>query len=287
MHVSIIMYDRPVRWWVALALLGACNSVFGLHDTQLPPPDAPPSCPMTGVPRFSRNVHQAYLQSCADYTDSADGSIAVAACDYGGGPVISESVSGAPFVAATLDSAGGLQFEIPRLSGDGMLYVRSTDPNGDRYVRYHRAGGTWTFDATLTLPAGINFVTGWITAATQTSPRYMFAVAANGFSQKAYDLVEGPPDTWQVAHTYDPIALGFMQTTDPGDLSNDGLRLVLPAFTNAANRPLYFVRPSIDALFTQGTPLDGVPPINDPFLSNDCGRLYFSAIDSVFYVQQQ
>ena len=51
-----------------LALLAACNQVYGLTATQLPPPDAPVTCPPLGTaPMF------APLESVLDRVREADG----------------------------------------------------------------------------------------------------------------------------------------------------------------------------------------------------------------------
>jgi len=66
--------------------------------------------------------------------------------------------------------------------------------------------------------------------------------------------------------------------------SADGLRAV---FTGATTLPevRYAVRSRIDAPFEGSFPLT-VPAAMDAYLTEDCSRLYFSGLGSIFYVPQ-
>ena len=69
------------------------------------------------------------------------------------------------------------------------------------------------------------------------------------------------------------------------NLSPDGLRLVLGS-TTQQSKVMYSDRPSVDMRFRQAVPLMDIPDVPDPFLTEDCARVYFSGIGSVFYAQR-
>jgi hypothetical protein len=74
--------------------------------------------------------------------------------------------------------------------------------------------------------------------------------------------------------------------TDSMNLTEDGLRLVLHDGNSKAT--YYTDRPSLSAAFRTPIVVDTVPVAASlyPYMSEDCGRLYLSALDRNFYIVQ-
>jgi hypothetical protein len=75
-------------------------------------------------------------------------------------------------------------------------------------------------------------------------------------------------------------------------LSPDGLRLVASGITigpgSGVAAIVYAARASVNDPFSGAAPLEGTPSAGQtPFMTEDCGRLYFSGLGSVFYISQR
>ncbi len=263
-----------------LIVLSGCNAVFGIKDTQHEYLDArvdhPPSCPASGPIAFTRMPQQRYLQDCSQLTESLDGRLAIAMCKLTNDtapPVICQSVDGAPFLPLGLEEMPTVQFSGPRLYPEGdELIVRSLSANALRH--YHRGSdGTWTRDADLPLPAGISF-TYWASTPTMGSP-HRLVIATPGAAAHFYEIEEATPAWQMVAELPATLELG-----GTAQLTADGQRLVV------GGSPPQLVSRSATGKLDSQSPLD-LPQLLDPFLTADCGRLYFSAFSSVLYYSQQ
>ncbi len=95
--------------------------------------------------------------------------------------------------------------------------------------------------------------------------------------------------TATVHDTYSATDLGLSSMANAPNLSPDGLRLVMPAIslTGSLQRVVCSDRPSTDARFRPADELDAVAFVGDPFVTSDCGRIYFSAVKSVLFVQRR
>lgn len=260
--------------------LCACNQVFGVKDTQREYLDAhadhPPACPASGPIAFTRMPQQRYLQDCSQMTESLDGRLAIAMCKLTNDtapPVICESIDGAPFAPLHLEETPSTIFSGPRLYPEGdQLIVRAISANGLRHYR-RASDGTWTRDVDLPLPAGISF-TYWASTPTMGSP-HRLVVATPGASAHFYELEEATP-TWQMANEI----TANLELGGTAQLTADGQRLIV-----GGNPPQLVSRSASGTLDSQ-SPLD-LPQLLDPFVTPDCGRLYFSAFSSVLYYSQQ
>ena len=70
-------------------------------------------------------------------------------------------------------------------------------------------------------------------------------------------------------------------------MATDGLRIVF--YARALDQAFYVMysdRPTIDDRFRPADQITGVPNVADPFLTEDCARIYFSGLGSVFYESQ-
>ena len=263
-----------------LLCLGACNWVYGLDQTRLPDPpgpDAAPRCSASGALAFSPRVTQAVIQECTDYT--IQGTMAIAECGSGflttklaGGPVDAPLV---PIdIAATRLNA---HLVAPRLTPDGDLIVHQELPTRSSVASVYRRDGegwTWQSDLPFALPP---FARAGLPS---KGPRRHLMVTYADHIEEAGDDGTG---NWTT--TSSPFgALGVTKVNSAIHLSADGLRAV---FTGATTLPevRYAVRSRIDAPFEGSFPLT-VPAAMDAYLTEDCSRLYFSGLGSIFYVPQ-
>jgi hypothetical protein len=92
---------------------------------------------------------------------------------------------------------------------------------------------------------------------------------------------------WKPIDSYPPEMLGVTGFSDPS-LSADGLRMVAYGMIAGAYGPIYTSRPSLDVRFDAFQILTTLPSqARDPFITEDCARIYFSALSTVFYVEQE
>jgi hypothetical protein len=285
-----------MRWWLLVMLCG-CNQLFALHETKQvtsdaqyfdAPVDAPFACPPIGTtPRFATNPHQLAYADCFEYQLSADAGFALVTCIG----QISQGPPAGPFVpVADLASDATSIRQDAWLSpeGDQLVVLEQPQGSGTRFVRYTHAGGDhWTRVGAFVWPAAITTVVFSLSTPTRGSPRRFLAVDNSGYLDEMID--DGTLDL-QVHRRYQQGELGVYNYTQPS-LTPDGLRLVVyatqPQSGGAVKQSLWYSdRPSIDADFRPLDPLPDVPIVNDPFLTEDCSRLYFSGIGSIWYVQQ-
>ncbi len=269
---------RSLWWLVAIA---GCNRVFGLAQTQLPPADAPFSCPATGgVPQFSPILHQSVLQFCDYLTVSEDTQMAMAECFsprsfIGYGPKDGELV---PVPDAQISS----QLRYPRLAPEGdRAFIYQASPPA--IAMFALANDTWSAAGTIALPAAAVF------SDPTRPPRHLVYVIGMGTVQVVHELVESA-GTWSEVDHYGIGVLG-MDDVDTVSLSPDGLRLVMYGTRIGVldYQVVYADRASLDARFGIATPIDRAPPVYDAFLSADCARLYFSSseLQQILFLQQQ
>ena len=117
-------------------------------------------------------------------------------------------------------------------------------------------------------------------------------IAKQNSATNDYDLVEviGDGATWTVVDTYPQPDTGMTRIDFEPGLTSDGLRMVLYGESEAlpAGGSHYVGRAQITDRFAQATPILGpiAHDVYQPFLTEDCARLYFSAITTTFYLEQ-
>ncbi|MDB4956779.1 MAG: hypothetical protein JWO36_4348 [Myxococcales bacterium] len=290
-----------MRGVVALIALAGCNQVFGLHATQESPAsdaqffdapiDAPFRCPPAGTtPRFSTAPHQVLFRLCTRYVISADANLAMAMCD--GNEVAQGPVEGRLTAVSDLTSTDtNVQRSIPQLSPEGdFVFVHEYvfAQSKASFVRYrHAAGDHWTRDGVLVMPA---VVTGPLIEISTPTRGPVRRVIVRDNTANLYELIDDGSNTLQMHATYTPADLGVFNAQS-AMLSADGMRLVLYGTKpdgngNVIQSVWYTDRPTIADRFRPVDRMLDVPVITDPFLSEDCARLYFSGIGSIWYVQQ-
>jgi hypothetical protein len=187
--------------------------------------------------------------------------------------------------ATITPSAGYTRVFQPRITPEGdELFVRQSAPGLPLIASVlRRDGTTWVYDRDV--PIASSFLLGTVSRA--PGRRMVVFSATTG-------LVElDEANNWAQIGTYTAVDLGVESlygiSTLP-NLSPDGTRLVFSGDkTGVETRSFYVSRASIaDPFVGPAVPLAEVP--RDPlaaFLTEDCSRVYFSALGVVFYLQQR
>jgi hypothetical protein len=267
---------------LALALLPACNSIFGVTDVQpqdsLFEIDAPISCPLTGeVPRYTPLPTQLYARRCVDYQRTTAGDLAIGLCVQG---TLDLWVEGP--AEGTLDqpmfSAFTYQFVALDPAGS-TLVVADNSITTTAPLAYHRDSSSWVLDGPLPF----------------SYPAYGLGTLARPGDALHVLIVEDPRmlvhewvrvgTTWmeQRMSTYGELGLSKLATSTL-DLSPDGLRMIAwgTRTGDTSSQMLYFDRADAGAKFNAPQPL-AIPDVADAFITADCSRIYYSGLDRVFY----
>jgi hypothetical protein len=272
--------------WGLLALC-ACNELFGIDKTRAVSRtdamvDAPFTCPPIGTaPVFLTNPQQFVRQSCLLYQYSSDADLAIADCSGN----LSQGAIGGPMTPiADLASSGSTIRQAAWIDPEGDQLIVQEQDTSVLFVRYMHAGGDhWTRGGTLIWPSSL---LAPYQASTQTRgvPRRMMALDNGGYLD---EMIDDGSDTLQVHRRYGQGELGIYNYQGPM-ITADGLRMVVygtqPGPT-VLQSIWYTDRASIDDDFRAFTALPDVPSIQDPFLRDDCARIYFSGIGSIWYEQ--
>ncbi len=271
---------------LALLVLCSCNQIFGLQKTNPAYYDAPFTCPMPGgTPSFASLVHQAVAQKCLGYTISTARGVGMAACyDSTLRPRPSEGP-----IDGMLATVTGLDDTIA-----APTYMRLS-PEGDEAIGAYIDAGTCTFrtyqrqsDGSWLRGPDLGTSTNNLEYSTPTRRPNRHMLETGTGDKALHELVETAPGTWSEIASYSESELGMLGPSYP-ELSPDGLRLVLSGTSSSGMTLVVFYsdRPTIADRFRTTVPLAGVPPASDPFLTEDCARVYFSSLGTIAYVQQQ
>ena len=285
-------------WLVLCLLVCGCDQVFGLQlpheaDARLQffdaPGDAPFACPPIGsTPQFSALVHPVISQDCVEYTSSPSAALATAYCNgsAGGGSIGEGPVDHAMIAIPNLVATAATYLH-PRLAPEGdQLFTERYGASGLAVAIFQRAGTAWT-QASVVDHIGTAPVMGAFRFGTPTrGPARRMLVTDQAVGALIYELAfDG--NAWQVDLTHDPVSeLGVASVFQPPSLSPDGLRILFSVL-NGEFHTMYSDRATIHDPFRTAVRLVGVPDILDGFLTEDCSRVYFSSVGTVFYVQQQ
>lgn len=273
-----------VRWLALIGLVG-CNQIFGLDPTILPPVDAPSSCPAVGTPpAFGKALQTATLQDCESYTTAATGR-ALAMCNEPQASYLAEGPTAGSTGDAVLESLKIDGVSDPRVSPEGdELFVRHTTAVGTRIgVFVRQADSTWMFDHDLALPLTANDKVGTLSR----GPSRRMLVTTVGVAWLNEYIVERDGTTTLFAtHTAMMLQAGVLQNAN---ISADGLRVVFFSSTASSdgNRQFYADRESLELYFRTAKPLENAPrDVAFASMTEDCSRLYFSALGQVFYMSR-
>lgn len=284
-----------MRLAAAFTFLCGCNQIFGLEPTQaIPtndapyfdaPVDAPFACPPPGsFPTFSRLLHQ-IPEHCNGYESSTAAGVATAMCPAGLVAQISLGTLDGQFSpVGTFEQVGMDRLDQPRLAPDGdLLFVRNwnTSTLTARVKVYGLTSGTFTYshDLQATFDTSVKF-----SHLTSGPVRHM--LIQDGTSSSIIEYIVDASGALTMIHTYTPGELGLNGIYSIPSLSPDGLRVVFVGGTSSSSGTYYMSRAAIGDLFTSPMLIPEVPVNSDPFMTPDCGRLYFSALGYIFWVQR-
>jgi hypothetical protein len=286
---------------LAIVMLTACDRVFGLVSAQLadgPPPDGPPHCPvMPGAPpKFSPVLHQSVARDCSFYTTSDVEDLATALCtdpmtgqlepDSGSIDLsLSKITLNSQFARASIAS-------LKLAPGTDDLWVVQSDANNpanSEVAVFARSDATtWAWRSTVfALPSAA--ITTSPPASTPTGRHVLVLTLSNTITE----WKEISPGSWMPVHSYNVVDLGVLQILSDVFLSRDGLRMSFIGQVQTGIDNPYAIcdaeRTDADSPFGQAHPIEGAPlspgfDVQFPFLTHDCGRLYFNALGQIMYL---
>lgn len=278
-----------------------CNPWFGLEPTRSAPPidaqyfdrptDAPARCPSAGAaPRFDELFHQLEATGCRSYTTDQQG-FAMALC---GGKIARGPFEGPLVPIPYAVPTGHVAAEV-RLAPEGNLAfvfeegVPMPTKNQFGVIVPDETGTGWTEIAAIpTMESSTNATQ--ISTPSRGPERHAIVVDLDPAFQYMMNEWVGDGATWQPVDRY-PLkpVLGAQFSPGPLSLSADGLRLVFNGRdAGGAEATFYVERASTAVRFGTATAITTVPSgLVSPYLTDDCERLYFTAVDRVFYVMQE
>ncbi|MDQ3336106.1 MAG: hypothetical protein M4D80_13135 [Myxococcota bacterium] len=274
-----------MRLGFALAGLCACNQVYGLEQTRLPPPDAPYACPEIGAPApvFSRLIFQASTQQSASYHFNTTGTLAVASTYEG---VYLGRFGETLTLSTEIVPQSGYYFDDPHPNPAGdRLYIQSNfEPTsasgaaGSGIAVYEQVSGAWRLQQNLPPTVAAKGRPSTVFRG-PTGDRMIFngALALEEYEQDGTAWVMRGP-----AHRRSELRIDLYVAMA---ITSDGLRAVFRGDDNT--QMLYADRPNLESWFGPPQILVGVPKVGDAQLTDDCSRIYYSGLNATFYSQQQ
>jgi len=267
-----------------IVLLTGCNQVLGLDQTGVvdaryfdAPADAAAACPGPGVePRFRPAYTQIPVPDCSSYIPTREWGKAVAYCPS---LDIAEGDDDQMLAMATTLPPSD-RYRYPRVSDDGqLLFVENAATT--MLDIFRRDGDTWSYTRSL-FDASYRFMSN----PTSTSPRRAVQTDFNGTSYSLLELEEQADGSWsQIAST--PVSDFGVGAIDQPALTSDGLRVTYIGQVTFSQAAVFLAqRGDLGSSFANPVRLTTVPMlpgIETPFLTDDCGRFYFSALRTVFY----
>lgn len=278
--------------WSLLFVVGGCNQLLGLAPTTTDDARPPPMCPSIGsLPTLYGELHQLPLRRCDSYTPSRKSGTAIAMCD---GTIVSGAID-QPMAPITLDPVPPRVERGPRLSaeGDRLLFpIYDADLSKYEIAEYEpAANGTWR-SARPAVPYA-DVLTELSAPTLGPDRRLVFQTYDTTITSLVLVELSDKGGGWieNARYRIGELSLAAITANYP-NLTQDGLRLV---FVSDANVPgeryinqavFYADRATLNDRFGTARVLDVAPHmIQTPYLTPDCGRLYFTALGTVFYME--
>lgn len=264
-----------------LALLG-CNQVYGLDSTRLPEQDASPvGCPPLGrAPKFLPAPRQVVQQECTDYHFNGDGSFATAVCSY----VMYAARRDEMLVEQVIIPPPFMRYTAPRPSPtQRRIYVGRTvtTPTFSAAIATldETSPGTWRETGTIPIPwTRAHFISTVFRG--PTGDRMILS----NFNANEMSEYEQEGNTWVKRGDPHPRPTSY-DGADVFSVTTDGLRAVYPSLDG--RHMMYVHRPDLESWFGEPQPLEGAPVVEAAQLTDDCMRLYYEGLDSIFFSQQE
>ena len=269
----------------SVVVLCGCDGVLGLRASGLA--DATdgrpsPTCPPIGTaPTFGGQLGAIPARGCDDYSISLATDTAIARCNFTS--IASGPIDGPPTV---LDLPYPMGPE-PKLAPEGnLLFVKYYSATPSQYAidTLVSAGGSWAYASTYA-PLG---QLPTISAPSRGPDRRL--LVADSQLDVLEELADAGTGAWSMHDQYArasaplllPAAIEYV------GLSEDGLRAIfsVPSGSFATTDLYYADRQQIADRFGAATKLDVPANLATPYLREDCGRIYFSALDTILYIDQ-
>jgi hypothetical protein len=288
-----------MRWLAPLIALAGCNQAFGLDDTRLvdaapvffdAPPQPPPGCPAIGTPIvFGHGYTQAVAQNCRQFMPSFSSQLTLAVCTTDGlDYLIHEGRLDHGMVPAKFDVDCVVnrcyQIRTTPEGSDAFLSWFDMQASVAHFDRFHRGpDGRWANVGPFTVPFGGLSSDDW-SQPSRGPERHMIVFVP--LAKPVRELVATEPyETWTEIAQYNYSEFGVTTFFAPR-LSPDGLRMVINGFPMGGTEYeiMQSERPTINDRFGVAKKIEGVPKVEEAVLSEDCDRMYFHGLESIFYV---
>jgi len=277
-----------MRAALIVCAVAGCNSIYDLDKTTIEG-TFEAHCTPGEVPHYAKRLHQVLIQACTEYTISPTTQTAIAVCFDGFELALAEGPIDKPLLKIQIPLPNPpYAYQQPRLppEGDRLLIEQqntslvNAGPIADSiYTVFKRSGGAWVRDYDIPGIVGSQQI-----GRPSASPRAHWFVSS--FST-VVEYIETTPRTWTAGTPFPAKDLGVDTVQGGINLTSDGLRAVFTGAIGMTRSVYYVERNSIDEKFGRATPLENVPEVDDPFLTDDCGRVYFSGLGtSIFFAEQ-
>ncbi len=294
--------------WAVLLLLCGCNPLYGIESTALwdapadSPPPPPPMCPaIGGTPTFTSDLNQVAARGVYSFSLDASEGLATGMVPN---PTLQYDVPvigpiGAALQPVTMNPPPAWPSSV-RLSPEGDMLFVTWWPGPQFYATsgYKLVNGTWTEVGNRFAPENISDQYAYynLSAPSRGPTRRFIGLLVDRVTQ-VVSMVEleydGTTATELSRTPHTDLGVGDMAHAN---LSADGLRLVFVAseigddsMSTASGilRFWYMDRPNLTLPFQGPARLvTSVPDnVNWPQLSDDCGRVYFYALNTTWYLE--
>jgi hypothetical protein len=275
-------------------VVAGCNWVYGNDrvaaipnvDAQFfdAPVDAPPACGST-TPQFKQELFEVLVPSNCQHFSVSDNNRVVAICQ----PTLYMTL----YAGMTTDH-DGLQPMVSDLPADGQPIAIRIAPEGDfALIQIYRSYDDEFYHAVRLDPAtniwhDLGSITaidphigGLLSTPTRGPDRHLLTWSYSaGFTEYVGDDLD-----WTAQVPY--VSPGFGSISNAFGLTPDGLRIVaLAGIGNSTPTARYGARTDMSQPFMTSTVLAESSSIQEPYLTEDCGKLFFYGLDRILYVKQ-
>ncbi|HEY1555137.1 MAG TPA: hypothetical protein VGF94_09935 [Kofleriaceae bacterium] len=293
-----------MNWLALVCALAACDQVFGLRSTHAldaqyfdAPSDAPYSCPPIGTtPTFTASLREQLPQACASYT-VATVDRAMAQCPEASS--VYYGPAGGPLAKAVivLDVATQ-EVEFMRIAPEGDHAIASLfDLTAEMYYieQFQLMPDNAWHDVHLVLALPFGGIVSYplISTPSREPGAHVLVIQYNLYPTPStlYEMVDdanpdpGQPWHQQLAKVFDPATFSIVNGMS---MTPDGLRNVFFMQAVVPAGAYYQDRATLGDAFSTPALLSNVPETSgtDPFMTEDCSRVYVSGLGAVFYVTQ-
>ena len=269
----------------------ACNQAFDLKGTQLAGVDALTTC--CTPDGYSKRLVQDISQNCygTSYTFSEATGRAMGVCQTTDRTFLGvvEGPLDLEMSPAGIVPEAGLSIIEARLTSDGTeawVELRTLAGPTKLGIWNRVADQQWTFSRYLDLNAGQEQLLVGIYETT-AGRRLMIQVSPGRSSSTLVERSDDGSGTWSAVERTIAMADIGVDYFDKVGISADGRRIIFSGETGSLTSVFEADRTDALAPFAAAAPLPNVPFTYDVtfYPSNDCTRLYFPALESIFYTQ--